>query len=172
MTSMYRLVISGGVLLSVLVDFSYSGKASTSCTEFTSSTVQAHKWIFVIKISNWGQETLLLINVGHCNLGQIMWEISLASIKYMYMFAILTRVSWKISYRVAQCVDISGFQMTFKPRSYPSGIDEGPTAVIMSGMNFFVILRVVSSILPETRYDGWYPNHICTVIFPSGILIY
>ena len=44
------------------------------------------------------------------------------------------------------------FESTFKPRSYPTSIDEGTTVIIICGM-IFVILRVVPSILPEIRYD-------------------
>ena len=56
----------------------------------------------------------------------------------------------------------------FKLKSYPISIDEGTTKVIISGMNF-VILRVVPSILPEIRYDGWYQNR--NIFFP-GLLFY
>ena len=43
----------------------------------------------------------------------------------------------------------------------------GPIYRLLVGVQMFVILRVVPSILPEIRYGGWYRNHICTVRFPT-----
>ena len=77
-------------------------------------------------------------------------------------------MSWKTFYRLTgstRWVDISFLEIAFKPRSYPTGMDEGTTAVIVNGMDFFVILRVVPSILPKIRYGGWYQNCIYTVRF-------
>ena len=48
--------------------------------------------------------------------------------------------------------DISVSLRTFRPRSYPTSVDEGTTVVIISGTTF-VISKVVSSILPEIRHD-------------------
>ena len=46
-----------------------------------------------------------------------------------------------------------GFEITLRPRSHPTCIDEGTTVVTVSGM-IFEILRVVLLLLPEIRYDG------------------
>ena len=35
--------------------------------------------------------------------------------------------------------DISASNITFKPRSYPTSIDEGTTIAIISGMNFVIV---------------------------------
>ena len=49
------------------------------------------------------------------------------------------QMSWKTSYRFTESTtwaDIIGFLLVCKARSYPSGMDERTTVVIISGMNF------------------------------------
>ena len=75
---------------------------------------------------------------------------------------------WKTCYRFTRSslwADITAFEITIKPRSYPTSIDEGTTVAIISAM-IFVILRVAPR-YSQNRFRDWYRNHPCTLRLPT-----
>ena len=75
---------------------------------------------------------------------------------------------WKTCYRFTRSslwADITAIEITIKPRSYPTSINEGTTVAIISAM-IFVILRVAPR-YSQNRFRDWYRNHPCTLRLPT-----